>query len=138
MSKLEFTGVADAKAPSALGIKSVLRGLLISYGFAVILFLILAAVVTYTNFPESAVNVVITVITVLSIIIAGASVARRARTKGWLHGAAMGVLYVVILYLIGAVTLNGLNFGLNVVSMLISGFVFGAFGGIIGINLKKN
>ncbi|MCG8501633.1 MAG: TIGR04086 family membrane protein [Firmicutes bacterium] len=77
------------------------------------------------------------VTTIFSIVVAGARVARRARNKGWLNGAISGLVYVVILYFISALAYPGFVFDRSVLYMLILGVLTGAFGGVIGINLKS-
>jgi len=48
-----------------------------------------------------------------------------------------GVIFVFILYILGALFVTGFVFDKHVVALLLVGFLSGAFGGIVGINMKK-
>lgn len=137
MAKLEYGAVTELKSNRALSIPSILKSIGISFGFTLVVFFIFALLITYTNFPESAIGTVVLLTTVLSILLAGMVISRRATTKGWLNGAVAGLIYTAILYVIGALSVTGLVFDKQVIIMALIGFFAGAFGGIIGINMRK-
>lgn len=112
-------------------------GVVKGYIISLVLLFILACIVTYTSFPESYVNGIISVITVIGILFASISVAKKYRTLGWLHGAITGVLYSMILYVLSASFLSFTGVQKGVLSFLVIGVVCGALGGIVGVNLKK-
>ena len=137
MAKLDYGAIVDLKSNHALSIPSILKSIGISFGFTLAVFLVFALLITYTGFPETAIGAVVLITTVLSILLAGMIISRRASTKGWLNGAIAGLIYVAILYIIGALSVTGLVFDKQVVVMALIGFFAGAFGGIIGINMRK-
>lgn len=137
MGKLEYGSVVDLKSNRPLSIMSILKSIGISFGFTLLVFLVFALLITYTCFPESAISTVVLITTVLSIMLAGMVISRRATTKGWLNGAIAGLIYTAILYIIGALSVTGLVFDKQVVIMALVGFFSGALGGIIGINMRK-
>lgn len=137
MKKNELSNVSEVKNEGALSVKSILFSLLISFGAAVILFLILALVVTYTSFKEENVNLWVKIIGALSLVFAGALASKRARTSGWLYGGIMGLIYNLILFMLSFFIFDELNFDFKFILSFILSFLIGAIGGIIGINMKK-
>ena len=133
MKKISEKLVSD-NAVSAL---SILKCVGLAYVITLLIFLVLAIFLTYTEFPETMIPAVTVVGTLISIMFAGSSVARRARTKGWLNGAIAGLTYMVILYLISSLTVAGFAIDQYVILMFIAGMVAGALGGIVGINIRK-
>ncbi len=116
---------------------TIVKGILISYLITIPLFIIFAFVLTYTSFPEKYISPVVLITTVISVIAAGSIISRNARNRGWLNGAAVGILYMILLYLLSSIVFR--DFGVNryVLTMLVIGILAGAIGGIIGINLKS-
>ncbi|MBR3002084.1 MAG: TIGR04086 family membrane protein [Clostridia bacterium] len=115
---------------------NIAKGVGISFISTVVLLLIFAAILTYTNVQESTINPVIIVITAVSILI-GSSIGNfKIRKNGLLNGAIIGGTYMLIIYLISSI-LNW-QFGLNMQSIIfiLVGVIFGIFGGIIGVNKK--
>ncbi len=137
MPKFDFFSATDARYASPLNAMSVLKSLLISYGFTFVVFAVFALLLTYTSMPDSIIGTVVFVTMVFAIMLSGFMVARRATSRGWLNGAVGGLLYVLFLYILGALFVTGLVFDKHVVMLLIIGFLSGAFGGIVGINMKK-
>lgn len=138
MGKFSFASFQEATTEQGVTIGTILKGVLIAYLITLVIFLIFAVVITYTQFPESAIPTVVVVTTILSVIIAGTRVARKAKNRGWLNGAVAGMVYMIILYIISSLALTGFQFDRYVVYMFIMGLLAGAFGGIVGINLKRS
>ena len=61
---------------------------------------------------------------------------KRSGMKGWYYGALLGLIYGITVLTIGFLAANS---GLSVKSaaMLLAAILAGAFGGMIGVNLKK-
>ncbi|MBZ4647579.1 MAG: hypothetical protein PWR27_2160 [Petroclostridium sp.] len=137
VGKADFS-FQNLTSENGVSISTILRGVILAYIITLLIFLIFAVFITYTNFPESAIPTVVVATTVVSLIIAGAGVAKRAKSKGWLNGAIAGITYMIILYFISCLALTGFVFDKYVIYMLILGLFTGAFGGIIGINLKES
>lgn len=136
MSKFNFSGIQNVTSENGVSIGSILKGVLLAYVVTLVIFLIFAVVITYTSFPEGSIPTVVVITTIVSIIYAGTRVAKNARSKGWLNGAIAGMAYMVILYVASCLALTGFVFDRYVIYMLFLGILAGAFGGIMGINLK--
>lgn len=117
-------------------LKSLAIGIGISFITTIILLLIFAVVLTYTNISENTITPVILIATAISILL-GSSIGNiKIKKNGILNGAIIGGSYILILYLLSSI-LNA-RFGLNAQSiiMICVGIVFGILGGIIGANKK--
>lgn len=114
----------------------ILKGVGISLLMTLILLIIFATILTYTNVPESTISTVIIIITAISILIGSMISNRCIRKNGLLNGGLVGAIYLIIIYLISSI-LNG-HFSLNLQSiiMIILSFITGILGGIIGVNGK--
>lgn len=137
MPKFDFISASDAKSSSPLCFMSILKSLIIAYGFTFAVFAVFALLLAYTSIPDSIIGTVVFVTMVFAIMLSGFMVARRATSRGWLNGAVGGLLYALILYILGAFFVTGLVFDKHVAMLLLIGFLSGAFGGIVGINMRK-
>ena len=136
MSRFDFSGACDVRM-RAFSPRAVLKSIVISYAFTFIVFLVFAAIITYTGFPEMYIDTVVIITTILSVLISGMAVSVGARSRGWLNGGIGGFVYMLVLVVLGMVFSDGALFDKSDVLMLILGFVLGAIGGIIGINMKR-
>lgn len=136
MSKFDFSGAGEMKM-RAFSFRTVLKSIIISYLFTFLVFAVVSAVITYTAFPEKYIDVIVLITTVLSIVISGMIVSVGARSHGWLNGGIGGFFYMLVLWMLGMVFSDGVAFSKSKIFMLMLGFVLGAVGGIIGINMKR-
>lgn len=118
------------------GFGGIIINVVMCFAFTLLSLLIFAVIITYTDFPGKMVSPIVILLTVLSILLAGFLTAKRKNSKGWLIGAATGLVYMIILYIIGALIYNNVGFGANTLAMFALGVLSGSFGGILGINLK--
>ncbi|NLY44307.1 MAG: TIGR04086 family membrane protein [Clostridiaceae bacterium] len=136
MGRIDLSSLQNIASDNKVSIGAIAKGVILAYFVTLIVFLVFAILITYTNFPESAIPTVVIVTTILSIIIGGIRVAKKVKSKGWLNGAITGFAYMLILYIISSLAITGFVFDKYVVYMMFLGLFTGAFGGIIGINLK--
>lgn len=110
--------------------------LITAYAVTVVLVMLFALLLCYTDISEAWIGRGAKIITVFSVALAGALCAKSGKRSGWLVGGVSGVLYMVILYLIGYLAFGQLELGAEAALKLVYGAVAGIVGGIIGINLK--
>lgn len=117
-------------------LKNIFRGVLISFITTIMFLLIYTCLLTYTEIGENTMNVVITVITAISILIGSSLGNLKIKKNGITNGGIIGGIYLLIIYLISS--LLNWNFGLNLESIILIGvgIIFGIVGGIIGVNKK--
>ncbi len=118
-------------------IKSLLVGVFIAYAITIIGFISYAIALTYGNSTGDNMNIIITVITVLSVLVAGFDTAKNAKSKGLLWGMFAGATYSLIMVLLGIVLVDNYSLDLQTVILISLSFLTGGVGGILGINIKK-
>ena len=114
----------------------ILKGSAISIVMTLILLMIFAALLTYTNVNENTMPTVIIIITALSILIGSEISTSKIKKNGILNGALVGIIYIMFLYLISSIITR--NFSLNnyAIIMIVTSVLIGGIGGIIGVNRK--
>lgn len=114
----------------------ILKGSIIAMVATIILLIIFAAILTYTNINEKTMPTVIIVITALSILIGSQIATSKIKRNGILNGAIVGLIYIAFLYILSGLVTK--NFSLNNYSiiMIVTSILIGGLGGIIGVNRK--
>lgn len=114
----------------------ILKGSIIAMVATIILLIIFATILTYTNINENTMPTVIIVITALSILIGSQIATSKIKRNGILNGAIVGLIYIAFLYILSGLVTK--NFSLNNYSiiMIVTSILIGGLGGIIGVNRK--
>lgn len=113
-----------------------LLSVILASAVSILLLLITAIILTVTNLSAEATGPVIGCITYFSVLLAGVIAGSGAKRRGWLRGAASGVLYLLTVRLLGWLTM-GAVFWNALWGALLPGIFVGAVGGIIGINIFR-
>ena len=116
---------------------NIFKGVVISYIFTFISFLIFAILLSNTNIPDSYISGVISIISIMSILIGSASCTKKANSQGLIWGSIVGLIYSIIIYLISSLLFVGFSLTSSSFYLILLCVLFGALGGIIGINLKQ-
>ena len=115
---------------------NIIKGVGIAFISTIVLLLIFAAILTYTNIQENTINPVIMVITAISILI-GSSIGNiKIKKNGLANGGIIGGLYMIIIYFISSILNWKFALDLQSIIFILIGITFGIFGGIIGVNKK--
>ncbi|GIW49044.1 MAG: hypothetical protein KatS3mg079_520 [Caloramator sp.] len=112
-------------------LKSIIRGIILS----IVLLLITAVVFHYSNLDPKHIDTVTFIITVLSIVYASLYGCFKIKTKGYLHGGIIGILYMVVVGMVSLFVQKGNIHFKGLVIMLIMSLAIGIFSGLIGIIL---
>lgn len=115
---------------------NVFKGVIASYIFTFVSFLVFAILLSTTNISDSYISGVISVISVISILIGSAFCTKKANSQGLIWGSIVGIIYSTILYLISSLLFTGFAIPLSTFYLFLLAVLFGGIGGIIGINLK--
>lgn len=118
-------------------LKNVLKGSAISLIITLVLFLIYALILTYTNVPESTMFPIIVIITAISILLGSSLGNLKIKKNGILNGAFIGFIYMFILYFISSCFIGNFALNFNAIIIIIAGVLAGMLGGIIGVNISK-
>ncbi len=127
----------DSRGGNKLRMSVILRSVSIGYGFSLICFLLLAAIVTFTKLSEAVVPMVTQGIVIIGLTISGATAAMRAKSKGWLYGIFCGILFVAVMLIVSSIAVENFTFNKYVASRVVLGIAVGTIGGMIGINLVR-
>lgn len=114
---------------------TILKGLIISFLLTLISVFIFSAVLTYTNIPESYTFPVLIFITAISILIGSSISTIKISKNGIQTGGAIGLIYILTLYLISSLTETGFMVNVNTIILIVSSIVAGMLGGIVGVNI---
>lgn len=113
--------------------KALARGVI----FSLVLLLAASLIFYFTNLSEGFMNTAVWIITVLSICYASIYGTRKIGVKGFLHGAVIGVLYIVVLAIVAFLVEKGQVNILSYLVMLCMSIIVGMLSGMIGMILKK-
>ena len=114
----------------------IIKGVGISVIFTIMCLTIFSVLLTYTNLSESLIQPVVISVTGISILVGIFFATRKMNKNGIIKGIAVGLMYILLIYVISSVV-NGGNFALTIGSlvMIFISVLCGAIGGIIGINI---
>jgi putative membrane protein (TIGR04086 family) len=115
---------------------SVFTGLLYSFISMGIITIMVSLFLLLTSMKEESLSVLIYFIHGISLMIGGFVTGKRIEKKGWYYGGLTGVIYSLIILLVGFLGFDA-SMNLITLSIFILSFSSGALGGIIGVNSKK-
>lgn len=115
----------------------IIKGCLFSIVFSLILLVIYAICLTYTELSETTITPVVITIVGISILLGSTISSRKIKKNGLINGGITGFCYVIILYLASSLSLVGFHFSMGTLILLLVGTITGMLGGIIGVNTGK-
>jgi len=113
-----------------------IKGLLLSFGVALALILMVSILLTYTSLKESRIHIINTIIMTMSIAMGGGYIATKVDEKGWLNGGIIGGAYFLVLLFINLIFIKPFIFDIYILGKFLVSLAAGIIGGTIGINLK--
>lgn len=119
------------------GGKALIKGNFVAYTITIMVFLIYAILLTYTEMTEKNTQVIVMTTTVISMLFSGFISARGFKSKGLFYGMVAGLIYAVIMILVGLCILPVIAITSKFIIILILSVSAGGVGGILGINTKK-
>lgn len=130
---------ADSKHGSCKGavILKAIKFIFISYLVSVILLAILAAVIVYTDVPGEAAAPSVKAVTLFGTLLSGFMMSFSIERRGWLYGFIIGLVNIIILLLAGMLIFGSGSVNMHTIIMLLCGGLCGAFGAIVGMNIRK-
>ncbi len=99
--------------------------------------LVMAGIYTWTTISESTLPYTAYTINAISVLFGAVLSARSAGIKGWYYGGLTALVFSALLAIVGSLVDLSAAFQLEtLVRIAILGLI-GAFGGMIGVNLKR-
>ena len=114
-----------------------IKGIIISLISTLVLILLYALLLTYTNISEDTIFPVVVVITGISILLGSSLSNIRIKKNGLLNGGIIGIAYILLLYLISSAFIGNFSVNINSIILIIASILTGMLGGIIGVNIGK-
>ncbi len=115
-------------------VTALLKGTLIGYCITMIVFIIFALLLTYTDISEKLVSPTALVTTAVSCLVCGFITAKKAKSRGLLWGVIGGGLYMLIMFTIGFSTIPAYELNQKMIISLCLALGGGAVGGVFGVN----
>lgn len=112
--------------------KAILRGIILS----LILLLITSAVLYLGQIGDEHYRTITWVIMIVSICYSAIYAALRIGKRGFLHGALIGVIFILIMMLVAYLTEKGAISIRNYMVLFLMSIVIGALAGMIGMVIK--
>lgn len=113
----------------------VIKGSTFAIIISLILLLIYASILTYTNVSETTMVPVVITIAGISILIGSSISSFNIKKQGMLNGALVGLIYILFIYILSSILVSGFSVDMKSIIMIIVGVLAGMIGGIIGVNL---
>jgi len=127
------TGFRNTAAKPGFGF---IQALLTAFAITLPGLFILAAVLTFTDFPEKYKTAAVLIATISALFAAGFKAGYYNEKNGTVRGALTGLVYMLILYLASSIIFNDFMLNKRSIIMIITGILAGAAGGITGINRR--
>jgi putative membrane protein (TIGR04086 family) len=127
-----FAGLQRIKISSPLLAGIVNAFILLCLGAVIISFLM-----AWTDLKEDRTASFAFALHALACLFGGFSSGKRAQSKGWYHGALVGIVYTVIVALVGFLGYDS-SIGTDTLALLGIAAAGGMLGGMIGVNAKKS
>ncbi len=128
--------MVNVKENNSNGIVIILKGSLISIIATIVLLMIFATVLTYSNINENSMPTVIIVVTAICILVGSQITTSKIKRNGIVNGALVGAIYILALYLISSIISKDFSLNIYSIIMMATSILIGGIGGIIGVNKK--
>jgi|GEM_PF-2165719 len=112
-------------------IKSICKGVLCAVIVTLLFILGFALVVQLSGMSSSVITPVMQVVKVVCIFVAVVIALKPAKSKGWLYGALVGFLYMILTYVIFSLLDGQFNIGLSALSDLLFQTLVGLVSAVI-------
>ena len=113
---------------------ALMKGIIISYSLTMIVFIVYALLLTYSNVPENMVSPAALITTAISCILCGYITAKSAKSRGLLWGVLSGFCYMIIMFTIGFSTIPTYELNQKMIISSCLALGGGGLGGILGVN----
>lgn len=112
-------------------IKSICKGVLCAVIGTLLFILLFALIVQLTGMGSNVISPVMQVVKVICIFVAVAIAIKPAKSKGWLYGALVGLLYMVFTFLIFSLLDGKFAIGLSALSDLLFQTLVGLISAVV-------
>ncbi|MCL2621499.1 MAG: TIGR04086 family membrane protein [Firmicutes bacterium] len=118
-------------------INALIKGTLFAAVITLVLVLIFAVVIKFTDINDSFIKPVNQIIKVFSIFIGVRVLFSKCQSNGFAYGAILGALYTILIFTLISFFTGFENFSQNLITDLVFGSIIGAICGVICKTSKK-
>ena len=115
----------------------VLKGSITAVSITLVLILLFALLLRFTNISDKVIMPVNQVIKVVSIFFGVYSALKYHKEKGWVKGMLIGLTYSILAFVVFAILSSNINFGLSTLLDVVFGAIVGGIVGVIVVNMKR-
>ncbi|MDA8226541.1 MAG: TIGR04086 family membrane protein [Desulfitobacterium hafniense] len=112
-----------------------IKGIILASALALVLSLGFGLLLSLTSLPESELS--LNIILIVSVFIAGLITANSSGTKGLYYGLAVGIGFIVFLFVISSIFISASPSWLKMGEKIILALASGGVGGIIGVVARR-
>ena len=113
---------------------AILQGLLVAITMSALLLLVGTAVIHWTDAPERYSSIMVFAVSLVGLLAGSHFTGKKIGSKGWLNGGVVGLFYVALVLILGFIFIDNFTLSFAFASKVFLGFIFGALGGIWGVN----
>lgn len=114
------------------------KGVLIALCTSLVLVLVFAFLLKFTNISDSAIAPVNQVIKGISIFLGVFVGLKKCKELGLVSGLLIGFIYTILAFLVFSILSGSFTFDITLLTDTVFGAVIGAICGIISVNIKKS
>ena len=130
-----MSSVKQAPKPPLIG-APLLAGVVFSIIWLAAGALLLSLLLHFSSMKESELGTYALIVHSLSALAGGFTAGKRSERKGWYNGGTLGLIYGILVMIVSFLAANAAP-SWNSALILGAALLAGAFGGMIGVNLKK-
>lgn len=123
--------------PSTINFNAIAKGTVVTLVISVTGSALLGILYYFTGLSEQTLPWSATVMLFISILFGGGTAAKNAGNKGLFHGAGVGILYFLLIWIIAAIFLPSQVAFFPLLLKLALALAGGALGGIVGVGLAR-
>mgnify|MGYP001258209537 CR=1 FL=1 len=113
-----------------------LSGLMFAFIWMIAGTIVTSLLLFATDMQESKLSAYSFIIHGIAVFFGGIVSGKRSGNKGWYHGGMLGVLYSLLVLIVGFLALDA-GFSKATPMLVTLCFLLGALGGMLGVNMKK-
>lgn len=114
------------------------KGTLISLCISLVLVLVFAFLLKFTNIPDSIIFPINQVIKGVSIFLGVFISLKKSKELGLVSGLLIGFIYTFLAFLVFSILSRSFTFDITLLTDVVFGAIIGAICGIICVNIKKS
>ena len=113
-----------------------IKTLFLAFIVSFVCIIIYSIILSFTSVSDSTMAIITQIITMISIVVAALYCGKKVKSKGWLYGLLVGLLFVLFMIPISMIWGQTPTFDKYFVAKIIRGSLVGLIGGIIGVNIS--